>query len=100
MQRVSAVSSGKYRQESDHPTDEDCEAILFSVLKMPYIELMKINPDDVKSQSSNFTHKISLHKFCQHRDPTKFSAKYSFECKHSSKVFLLPQIQSLCLLLT
>ena len=47
VQRVSAVSSGKYRQESDQSTDEECEAILSSVLKIPNIELMKINPDDV-----------------------------------------------------
>ena len=47
MQRVSAVSSEKYRQESHQSTDEECEAILSSALKMPNIELMKINLDDI-----------------------------------------------------
>ena len=99
MQRVSAVSSEKFRQESDQPTDEECEAILSSVLTMPKIELIKINPDDVNLNHPTSYIKYLLHEFRQHRDPTKFYAKYSFECKHSSKVFLLPQTQSSWLLL-
>ena len=99
MQRVSAVSSEKYRQESDQPTDEECEAFLSIVLKMPNIELMKINPHDFNLNHPTSYIKYLLHEFRQHRDPTKVYAKYSFECKHSSKVFLLSQIQSSWLLL-